>query len=74
MGGFGLERFRLTLYVLAPVAAVVLFAQPWVHESALRSRRYVVLPENDLPVFRRGQRAAAAAAAAAAARAEDGAQ
>jgi len=72
--GFGLERFKGALYVLAPVAAVVLYAQPAVHETALRSRRYVVYVDSDLPVLGRrraggagGEEAAAPQAAAAAA-------
>ena len=62
--GFGLERFKGALYVLLPVAAVLVYAQPAVHEAALRSRRYVVYVDSDLPVFRRGAAAAGAAGAA----------
>jgi hypothetical protein len=63
--GFGLERFKGALYVLAPVAAVVLYAQPAVHETALRSRRYVVYVDSDLPVLGGRGRAARGAGEAA---------
>ena len=64
--GFGLERFKGALYVLLPVAAVLVYAQPPVHEAALRSRRYVVYVDSDLPRFGRNKGGGAATAGAAA--------
>ena len=62
--GFGLERFKGALYVLLPVAAVLVYAQPPVHEAALRSRRYVVYVDSDLPRFGRNKGGGAATAGA----------
>jgi hypothetical protein len=69
--GFGLERFKGALYVLLPVAAVLVYAQPPVHEAALRSRRYVVYVDSDLPRFGRNKGGGATAGAGAGAGADD---
>lgn len=55
MGGFGLERMKFGVYVLVPVIAVLLYNQPWVYETSLKSHRYVVYQPTILPPLRRAQ-------------------
>lgn len=42
MGTLRLERWKFLVYLIAPVAAVYLFSLPEVHETAIKSRRYIV--------------------------------
>jgi len=47
-----MERLRISIYIIAPILAVIIYSQPVVHERALRRSRYVVYNESDLPDFK----------------------
>lgn len=69
--GWRAERAKFAVLLAAPVCAVLLYAQPAVHEAALTRLRYVLYapPEADaLTALMRGVEAQRAARAAAAAR------
>ena len=55
MGGFSLERMKFAVYLLVPVAAVLLYNEPWVYETSLKANRYVVYRPTELPPLRRAQ-------------------
>lgn len=44
MGGFGLERAKFAVYLVAPIIAVVVYSIPSVHETHMKLARYVVHP------------------------------
>jgi hypothetical protein len=52
ISGIRMERLRIGVYIIVPVLAVLIYSQPVVHEGALRSRRYVVYNESDIPDFK----------------------
>ena len=60
--GVRLERFRFGVYIGVPVAAVILYSIPAVHERAITGRRYIVYTPSDVPQFnrRRGKNATSA--------------
>jgi len=47
-----MERLRISVYIIAPILAVLIYSQPVVHERALRRSRYVVYNESDIPDFK----------------------
>ena len=55
MGGISLERMKFGVYVLVPVITVLLYNQPWVYETSLKTHRYVVYQPTVLPPLRRAQ-------------------
>lgn len=40
--GLGTEKFKLAVYLIIPMAAVYMYSIPWVHETSIRTNRYIV--------------------------------
>lgn len=49
--GFKLERFKFGVYLLVPIAAVLFYSVPSVHEASIKGRRYIVYTPSDVPTF-----------------------